>query len=795
MNNYKKYGIIAALGALALASLYVSNYANGDKDALVISELMAANNSGILADDGKPHDWIEIRNVSDRSASLKGYTLSKDSGEVKWEFPDTIVKPGACVVVFATKRKLAKDLHCDFKLSKKDEEIELATRQGIVASSVKYNHLKDDQALKLTKKGNYKKTYHQTPGFANDEKGYEQYLTYIEQQRRDPLRIWEYMNKNGSKALHDVKGYRWVEIKNTSSKPVDLSEYTLADKVKSKDTISLPAQTLAPGAIILINDTGEKLSGEAVVLLNKGKFADAMSAGQTYFNTSVGRKTSEKGFFFYAEATPGQENTTTAFAEIADKPDFKTAPGVYSKDKKLTVKLKDTDCTVHYTTDGTIPTDKSPVWKDSLVITKTTIIRAFSEKKGCMPSKMVTATYMLGVKHKLPVVSVTMSNYDLHDPQRGIYEIGSGASPEFPYEGANFWKDWERCAHIEFFDGKKGFDTDCGIKIFGAYSRGRDKKSFHIKFRRKYGESSVKYDFFDRGEKYEAKAFVLRSGSQDDNGVMARDEYFTSVMAQQCPTLHVQDYRPVVLYLNGEYFGVYYIREKINEDFVAQHLNVKPKTVTLITGFGSGPATPANYREVMDYVTSHDMRDASAYKWMTDHIDCQSLIDYKIGEYYTGNCDVGNIRYFKSDDKSCNKKWHWLYYDLDWGFYYNTPLRFYIRGNQVRANGIALHPINAMIDRMLQNPDFRKLFLERWAHHYKVTFGKKNALAVFDGIIAKIKPEMERNCQRWPQMSYKTWQANVEKFRAKIVERPDILHQDVMQELGVTAAERKKYFK
>ena len=784
----------------AAAVLLLLASCHADRTAFVISEVIPTNKTGLLASDGEPHDWIEIHNTSSHSANLKGFILVKDSSDVTWTFPDTTLQANARIIVFATKKQLKSDLSCGFKLSGKDGAVRLLNKRRVEVSCADYKGIDPDQALKLTKKGKYKKTFESTPLFPNDDEGRAEAVSFIEKQRRGPLRIWEYMSKSESP---------WVEVKNISQAPVSLAGYVITSDKKDQTATSadstskaspaqlpLPDRQLAPGDIILIKDADRLLKDEIAVLRHNGKFADGACAHDTYYGISIGRRKDKSGLFYFATPTPGTENTAPAFAEIAKAPKFATQPGVY-KDSTLDVTLEAKgNAVIHYTLDGTQPTASSPCYSKPIHIKATTTVRAISIDSTRLTSPVATGTYLLGIHHTLPVFNITVNPADLFSESSGIYAEGPNAAPVFPHYGANYWKHWEKPAHIEFFDGHDGFSHDCGIRIFGAFSRFRPKKSFTIRFRERYGKKNIRYDLYADGHHDKYKAFVLRSGSQDDQGVMARDEFFTSLFAQQSPTLHVQRYRPAVLYINGEYWGLYYIREKVDEHFVANHLGVKPSTASLIEGIGTAKCgTIADYTTVKNYVTTHNLREDKAYDYVASKIDIQSLIDYKIGEFYSGNQDVGNIRYFRSTDPDCNQKWHWLYYDLDWGFYYSTSLHYYISAGATRASGLPIAPFNIILDRILQNPRGRALFLQRWAHHMAHTIEPQHALKVFDHIIAAIQPEMERNCQRWPQMSYKKWQKNVEDFREKIKARPAALHQDVLRELNVTQKEKQQYFK
>lgn len=755
----------------------------------VINEVNASNKTGLMAEDGETHDWIEIKNISEKEYSLRGYSLAKDSGMVTWQFPDTVLGPNECMLVFATKKELKKQLSCGFKISGKGECLQLITRSGRVMSEASYKKLKGDQVLKYTKKEKYKKTYKQTPGFENDKDGYQQYLELIESQRKDPLKIWEYMTK----VPGGDKNIRWIEIKNTSNAPVKLNDYALTNDMDEPDLMTLPEQELAPGAFFLVADKDKKLSSQVLILTKKKKFVDAVNAHKTYLGVSIGRKNGSKGFFYYNEPTPNAENTTKAFEDITDEPEFNHHPGAYDK-KKIYLKFKNKDAKVYYTLDGSLPTRSSKVFKDSILIEKNTIVRAFVEDSVNLASPVTTSTFIVGTKHKLPIVSLVINNEDLYDYHTGIYVAGPGASADFPHVGANYWKKWEKKAHIEFIEGKDGFSTDCGLKIFGGYSRALDKKSFHIKLHGRYGRSKVDYDMYNRGKKDDVKSFVLRSGSQDYTGVMARDEFFTSLMAQNSPNLYVQAYRPVVVYLNAEYWGIYYVREKINREYVAKHLNVDPSTANLLMAqHGALVGNSTEYINLCKYATSHNMKVDSVFKYMEDHVDFESLIDEKIGQFYSNNTDVGNIRYFKSTDPKCDGKWHWIYYDLDATFECIKPLSYYVEGSTLFAEASSVGPYNVLPCQLLKNPKFRQLFIERWAYHMKNTFEPEHALKVFDGIINTIDPEMERECQRWPQMSYTSWKKNCERFREKIRNRPSMLQPEFIKGLNITQEEQKKY--
>lgn len=764
-----------------------------DNTPFVINEVMASNRTGLMAEDGNLYDWIELRNVSDRPVSLEGYILAKDSCRKSYNMPDTVVQPGCCVLVYATKSELPKQLHCNFKLSSKDEQVQLYSPRGTLLSEVSYDRLHADQSLRRDSANAYSKTYHPTPGFDNTTAGYQNYLKELDRQKRGPILIWEFL-KNGKQVNCNGNVRPVVELKNVSSDSVLLSDYKLGTRVDGDSFVSLPGRVLAPGELFSIVDSAKLLSSKTVVLLHGEKFVDGMNIHKVYPGVSMQRQSGRLGFLYSLQPSIGAENQTEAYDDIARKPRMLTQGGANAA-QRFAVSIDTHGCDVHYTTDGTAPTMQSPVYRDSILIDVPTTVRAIAFSQGRLPSEPVFTTYLPATEHSLPVVFITADADDLFDPVTGIYSKGPHAESEFPYFGANYWHDWERPAHIEFYDSLGSFSYDCGIKIFGGFSRALDKKSFQIKFRSQYGQGKLEYPLFDDGLPQEFHSLVLRSGSQDIIGTMVRDEFFTSLLSASSPTLLVQSYRPVVLYLNREYYGVYFIREKINKHFVARHLGTEPdSTQLLMQQHLALYGTSRDYIRMVNYAIRNDVRDSLHYNKMAEMVDFESLIDFKLGEFYACNTDAGNIRFCRSTDPRCNQKWHWIYYDLDASFMEFKTLDFYIRGASLDAPISSVSAYNVLCNRLLSNPSLRRLFLARWAYHLEHTFKPDHALQVFDRLIQTIEPEMLQNCLRWPQnMTFATWQKHVSSFRNNISTRLPRLNHNLIQELNVTPEEKAEF--
>ena len=785
---------------------------------LVINELMASNRTGLINEKGKPKDWIELKNLSSDSVNLKGFQLvikknipdsinKKDSlnKELNWTFPELKIGGSEYVLIFADKGKGAKEdnfLNASFKLPKEGATITLLTPKGKILSEVTYGELPNDHSFSLQSDSTYIVTKYQSPGHENSIKGYETAIEDMDAQRKDPLLIWEVMSR--SKNSHE----NWVELKNVGDKEIDLAEYYISKKIGNDEGWQLPDRKLKPGEFITIQLAGNKANkfnplhanfklgnAETLVLTKKGKFIDGVNAKSTILGGSIGRKKGEKGFFYFLTPTKNSENGEDGKRFVMEKPLFDKKTGVYPDSAAITLRLKEKNKKVHYTLDGSEPNLNSPLFKDSLIINKTTTIRTFAEGDSIsLRSKTNTSTYLIGVSHEIPVINLTVNNNDLYNYNTGIYVDGPGYTQEWPHKGANYWKPMIKKAHVELFDNKDGISTDCGLKIFGGFSRAEAKKSFLLKFKGEYGDSAIDYDFFGEGENMELKDLVLRSGSQDYMRCMLRDEFFTSLMAEQSPTLLIQKYRPVALYINGSYFGLYYMREKIDHHFVSRKLNVPDDSINIIMSKYTELGSSVQYSQLMQFVSTKDMTVGENYEYMKQNVDLQGLIDYKLGEIFSGNSDVGNIRYVRSTSPESDKMWRFVFYDLDASWVgYKPSVEFYLSTGPVASDAnVSVH--NKMINRLLMNKEFRELFLQRLSHHMTNTFAKENTTKVFDELVAQIQPEMVNNCKRWPQLSYKQWEKNIEEFRKKFEDKPKVMLDGIRSYLNITEEENKKYF-
>ena len=402
--------------------------------------------------------------------------------------------------------------------------------------------------------------------------------------------------------------------------------------------------------------------------------------------------------------------------------------------------------------------------------------------EGCAPGEIFTATYLVNEGHTLDVACLVSEPSGLFSQSYGIYATGYNASPESPHFGANYWNRWEREAVVSLYSEDGGFSEPCGVRIFGGFSRSFGQKSLSILFRDKYGAAELNYQLFGEDGLDSYEAFVFRSTGQDVYRAHMRDALMTTMYEDLLDETTCQDARPVVLYINGEYWGIYFIREKINEHFIAGNYNVDADTVSILFQKGYGHA---DFQSLVTYARTHDLSQQEHFDYVASRINLQSYTNYLIAQMYSSNFDIGNVRYFSSPQYD-DGRWNWILYDVDWtmSFQNTDTVRTMLSNNVVYSADLIL--------ALLENDEFRDWFLTEFARQLNEVWTEENVNAYVDEFVAQLQPEMQRECSRWG-WRYSTWESEVEYIRTFAKNRPGNMYNYIKAWFGLSDAQMRAY--
>lgn len=726
---------------------------------VVVSEVMADNEKLCL---GHEHDWVELYNREDAAADLEGYWLTDDPESTHaFSLSGMRIEAGDYLVIVLGEE-------APFRLSSAGESVYLVCG-GNVISELSYGAVTDGESVDAHGICTWP-----TPGFANTEEGYLQYLS---ERAMPELMINEVMSSNSCYLPVDGECYDLVELKNNSPQPVSLLGYYLSDKRSEPQRYALPDVILQPGEYYVVfcsgntmlgsNHTSFKLSadGETLYLSKDGRFTDALTIPESlHRNESYGRDGNIP--VFLSEPTFGQANTTGYLTGVA-APEASMASGIYSEPLKLTLTGEGD---IYYTLDGSRPTTSSRLYSEPITVDGVTTVRAFcvSEERS---SAIVCYTYAVGAEHELPVVVVSI-------PQRflkGDAGILDNIRINYEYEAV--------VTLLE--NGTEKFSVPCGFRLHGYGSRECPKQNFQLRFRSEYGAGKLSYRLFEDLDIEEFNSLLLKGGSEDWFGAVMRDEVCTMVAGDT--NVYTQAMKPVVLYLGGEYWGVYYIRERFSDDYVASHLGVSGESVDIVEASSAMVQCGSNedFLALREYCESHDMSKEENYAWLSQRIDVLSLVDWYICRAYTGDRDINNIRRFRSLES--DGLWRWMYFDLDWAFY-NSETYFSDLMYDYGAD-------RTLIRAVLANQTGRDLFLKRCAELLSTTLNEASFNAAIDSIVTQVDSEMPRDRQRWGY-SYEKWQDYVDKMRQYVADdvRMKGFLEDLQSYFGLTDAQMDAYF-
>lgn len=753
-----------------------------------ITEIMASNLSCIQDIDGDFSDWIEITNFGTESVCMSGYFLSDQEDDLnKWTFPDVILAPGTRIVVFASSkdRVIEGELHTNFSLNRHKGIVALSAVNGQIISSVSYIELEDNISFAADETtGALYTTAFPTPGYENNENGYEAFEN--SQILSTTLVINEAMTGNVTLLKQGRDGcFDWIELQNQSVASIDLGNYWITDNLEKNEWCALPKQALAPGECIVLLCTGDdRLSRsdysqvalslnatlEQLYLLDEnGVVVDYITLHGIPNGASSGRVAGQSGQYFFSEPSPGEENHG-GYRLISDPPIASVESGVYSNCESLTISLS-AEGVIYYTTNGNTPTEKSTQYDAPITITKTTIVRAAAISEGKMISTPVTLDYFLNTEHSLPIISVTTDETNLYDTDIGIL-----ASKNL------FDRSVERTANISFFSDTGNFSTMCGLKLHGAGSRGKlAKKSFKIVFRPIYGMESLDFPLFEENVNVQVDSFLIRN-SQDTSRTCLRDELLSKLAIESSKELMVQNTRFCVFYLNGEYQGIYCIKDAFSSGYFSRRYGVSQDSVEVQRGYIT---EGTDFQQLLAYAASHDLSEAEPYRYVEERVNLESLIDWSVYEAYAANHDLAvNVRYYRSEEYD-NNRWHYALFDMDYGF--DGPATFdYILENTWHG---------CLLKNLLKNVEFRDLFLRRMAYLLENYLTDDNVMNSFYSLKEQIRSEVPRNSQRWGLNMDFGWNQHIASLERFLTSgRTDQLKRSIANAMRIPLSEVETYF-
>ncbi len=576
-----------------------------------------------------------------------------------------------------------------------------------------------------------------------------------------------------------------------------------------------------------------------------------------------------ENWFLFPEPTPGAPNTTSPYEGITSGPAFSRDPGFYTDAFHLSIETEDPHARIHYTLDGSEPTTDSPVYGDSILIEsregepnrlstiptspgppeapahwqppdgpvfKGHVVRAIAVRDGYRQSDPVSGTWFVDPagadRYSFPVLSIVTDSVHLFSDETGLFVPGDKYDPDNPVGSGNYnerGREWERPAHLTFIDGTPdndsgtyGFSQNIGIRIHGGATRRYPQKSIRIYSRSDYDwNPDITWPLFPGNTKTGSdqppdkyKRLILRSSGDDWFHTMFKDAMVQSLYSDR--NVDQQAYRPAVVFINGEYWGIHNIRERYDGWYVETNYGIHRDDVVILTGNAEvnrgNPDDRDHYLEMRDYARDQDLSDPDHFDHVAGMMDVENYLKYLMMKVYAANADWphNNIRFWRKrtdefrPDASygADGRWRWMIFDLDatFGFPYGGENAWWAEYDHnmlewITGTGNPRAPsewVNDLFEGLIENEEFRRRFVNLMATDLNTRFASSHVSERIDAFRKSYRPEIEEHIRRHQRSaggSPDGWNEHIDVMLEFAEKRPGYMRSHILDhfDLGGTA--------
>jgi len=600
------------------------------------------------------------------------------------------------------------------------------------------------------------------------------------------VRINEFLASNRKVNLDDFgKSSDWIELYNSSDSGISLKDYSLTDNPAKPRRWIFPDIILPARAFLLIWASGRDLksgssyhtnfklsaSGEFIGLYAPdNSVVDSLTFGPQQADISFGRLPSDSSVWKFNRPTPAAPNRMYTMLSVSP------AQGHYDQAVSLHISADIAGVTIKYTTDGKTPDISSPTVTDPLQLSSSCVIRALAFENDTAVSAVSTRLYVIDENPSLPLLSLTTEPDNLWNSDYGIYT-------NWDKRG----KDWERPVNVSLIEnGETKFSISAGFRIHGQTSRTKPKKGFRLYFKSEYGEQRLKYRLFPGLDLDEFDTLVIYPPSSDNPSGY---QFYTLLYDVLSHALWAEEggvtsaYKPVVAYLNGSYWGIYWIREHMDKYYMKSHYGIKDPDHIRAEWSEYGLVVKEGdtdyWNEAFSFIRHNSLKNEDNYqKVINEYLDIDNFTDYFIMNIHAGNLDwpQKNIDWFR--ERAPRSRFRWLMWDVDysWRFDPNSlSLEWATRSTvrtDIRANdNDGLLWSTLIIRKLLEKESYRIKFVNRFADLMNTTLSADHVNAKMTELQSLIEPEMKREISRWNDPVNHYWNNNLAIMRHFIGKR------------------------
>jgi gliding motility-associated-like protein len=594
----------------------------------------------------------------------------------------------------------------------------------------------------------------------------------------------------------------WIELHNPTAAAIDISGFFLSDKVSNPTKWQIPAGTtinangyrlfyasgrdVATGLALHTNFKLTQTQNEKIIFADQGGIiVDSLSSLPTRVNHSRGRTPNGGATWqIFSAPTAGIANGA-GFVDYVATPTLNVPAGFYTAAQSISMACTTPGATIRYTVNGSEPSATSTLYAGPVNISTSTAIkaRAFPAAANLLAGFTETSTYLFNISHDIPVVSLVSNEY------ASLFSGGGGG---------------QITSNVEYF-------TSTGALQFEAYGEsdphGNDswaypQKGVDFVVRDQYGyNNEINHQIFPTTPRTKFQRFMLKAGASDNypftggsgGGCHLRDAYIQSLAENANMKVDLRRNDHCAVYINGQYWGLYEIREKMNDpDYTDYYWNQEEQDIDLLSYWGwlnvrFGSST--DWYDLFSYIMGNDLSIQANYNQVETRLDIASVIDYMVINTWSVNSDWINWNSMWWRGRGTpDVKWKYSLWDMDNTFNLGQNFSGWPTTNfdadPCALDATFLGPnIDAdeghlkIVDRLMANVEFKTRFVNRYAEMINTYLGCEYALAHFDSIVAHITPEMPQQIARWGG-TMAEWQSHLTFMRNQIIGRCEYIEEN-----------------
>jgi hypothetical protein len=569
-------------------------------------------------------------------------------------------------------------------------------------------------------------------------------------------------------------------------------------------TLSMNQTSLNELETSFMPETGNKLhtnfkldgNGETVYLFNNSEqLVHSLNVQSPQTDVSVGLFPNGSTNVKWLDPSPdATNNLSPAYADTLKEPIFSMQSGVYTSVINVMIENPNSvNSKLVFTLDGTTPTSNSAEYQEPIQVIGNTVIRAKIfplDTLGILASNTASTSYLIGVAHTTPILMVTTDGSNLYG-SNGIFD--------------NFNSDWVKPAHAVYLKEGIGhpflFETRTAMRMDGGAggSRSHPQRSFRLSFAHgALGENPIEYPLIpDRPNRTKYSDIYLRNGSNQWLVLPYKDASQVRMMSEGTGNYY-SAFRPVSVYINGQYFGLYEMREKFNSEYFEVHDGAKKDSLELLSlSYFYNLVLRAVEGDVDNFWNSYESflsispNQSDFWNLADQHFDLKHYSDYIIGESWMGNVDwpQNNIKIYRSD--KTNKRWRFALIDLELSLQPNGWTNCtdnHIRYMLDRDPNIPY--INIWL-KSIQNEFYRNYFINRFADLMNTSYSNEKILETEESFFLRMYPEMDNEYARWGdpnniQGQMNQFTNNHLVFRSELACRNNVVQDNLVSEFNLT---------